>query len=217
MVARGFPVAPVTGIRGNRRFPANRIVGEAGHSGAVPRWLRRDSVFAFAELIGALDDHWQALQERGVDLVVTAGVVHTNAADNAITRIPAELAFSLEFRSQSEATLDAFTGLIHAECAAIGTRRGVAFELDDVVATAGATLDPALREKLLVAAARRGIRTDALPSGAGHDAAVFAEAGVPSAMLFVRNEHGSHNPDEAMALEDLLVAVDVLTDVISDM
>ena len=44
-----------------------------------------------------------------------------------------------------------------------------------------------------------------MPSGAGHDAAVFAEAGIPSAMIFVRNDHGSHNPDEAMALEDFAV------------
>ena len=36
-----------------------------------------------------------------------------------------------------------------------------------------------------------------MPSGAGHDAAVFAKMGIPTAMIFVRNEHGSHNPDEA--------------------
>ena len=38
-----------------------------------------------------------------------------------------------------------------------------------------------------------------MPSGAGHDAAVFAKLGIPTAMIFVRNEHGSHNPAEAMA------------------
>src|SRR3989475_4139317 len=54
---------------------------------------------------------------------------------------------------------------------------------------------------------------DALPiyrpfemaSGAGHDAAVFTKVGIPSAMIFVRNENGSHNPDEAMSLEDFAV------------
>ena len=35
-----------------------------------------------------------------------------------------------------------------------------------------------------------------MASGAGHDAAVFAKVGMPTAMIFVRNEHGSHNPDE---------------------
>ena len=51
---------------------------------------------------------------------------------------------------------------------------------------------------------------EALPSGAGHDAGVFANIGIPSAMIFVRNENGSHNPLEAMDLNDFMDAVDVL-------
>ena len=49
-----------------------------------------------------------------------------------------------------------------------------------------------------------------LPSGGGHDCAVFAGLGVPSGMLFIRNENGSHNPDEHMAFEDFAIACDVL-------
>jgi N-carbamoyl-L-amino-acid hydrolase len=55
-----------------------------------------------------------------------------------------------------------------------------------------------------------GLPDEPIPSGAGHDAAVFANAGVPSAMLFVRNEHGSHNPKEAMAMDDFLRGAEVL-------
>ncbi len=49
-----------------------------------------------------------------------------------------------------------------------------------------------------------------MPSGAGHDAAVFQQNGIPSGMIFIRNEHGSHNPKEHMDIADFLVAVDVL-------
>jgi len=49
-----------------------------------------------------------------------------------------------------------------------------------------------------------------MPSGAGHDAAVFAKVGVPSAMIFVRNHNGSHNPDEAMSLEDFAIGARAL-------
>ena len=210
MVARGFPVAPVTGIRGNRRYPTNRITGAAGHSGAVPRWLRHDTVFAFADLVSALDGHWEALQERGFDLVVTLGVVHTDPKAGGLTRIPGELTFSLEFRSQSEATLDAFDGLVRAECETIAARRGVAFALDEVVASPPAKLDPGLQNALMEAADALAVSTEPLASGAGHDAAVFAGAGVPSALVFVRNEGGSHNPAETMAVADLLVAVDLV-------
>ena len=49
-----------------------------------------------------------------------------------------------------------------------------------------------------------------MPSGAGHDAAVFADLGVPTGMLFIRNRNGSHNPDETMEMEDFAVAARVL-------
>jgi N-carbamoyl-L-amino-acid hydrolase len=39
---------------------------------------------------------------------------------------------------------------------------------------------------------------------------VFANAGVPSVMLFVRNEHGSHNPHEAMDIEDFMVGAEII-------
>jgi N-carbamoyl-L-amino-acid hydrolase len=50
-----------------------------------------------------------------------------------------------------------------------------------------------------------------MASGGGHDAAAFAQAGVPAAMLFVRNQHGSHNPHEAMRLEDFAAGCAVMT------
>jgi N-carbamoyl-L-amino-acid hydrolase len=47
-------------------------------------------------------------------------------------------------------------------------------------------------------------------SGGGHDAAAFAQAGWDSVMVFLRNWNGSHNPDEAMNLDDLVQAIKVL-------
>ena len=39
---------------------------------------------------------------------------------------------------------------------------------------------------------------------------MFAAAGVPSGMIFIRNEHGSHNPHEAMDLDDFVLGVELL-------
>ena len=50
-----------------------------------------------------------------------------------------------------------------------------------------------------------------MPSGAGHDSAVFANAGVPSVMVFVRNDKGSHNPHEAMEFSDFFAGAEVLS------
>ena len=62
----------------------------------------------------------------------------------------------------------------------------------------------------------QGTSYERMPSGAGHDAAVFANHGIPSAMIFVRNEHGSHNPDEAMAMDDYFLGLDVLAQALLD-
>ncbi len=80
LLARNLPVGIVTGIRGNIRHRAVTCVGQAGHSGAVPRWLRHDAVFATAELITHLDRHWRTLLERGRDVVVTSGILRNRRA-----------------------------------------------------------------------------------------------------------------------------------------
>ena len=48
---------------------------------------------------------------------------------------------------------------------------------------------------------------------AGHDAGVLSAAGVPTAMLFVRNPTGvSHAPDEHAETADCLRGVEALAD-----
>jgi N-carbamoyl-L-amino-acid hydrolase len=56
-----------------------------------------------------------------------------------------------------------------------------------------------------------------MASGAGHDSAVFGRMGVPTAMIFIRNEHGSHNPDEAMDLADFALGLKLLVAAVEEM
>lgn len=210
MIARDLPTAIVTGIRGNIRHRKITCRGDAGHSGAVPRWLRKDAVFAFSDLAMRLDEHWRVLLERGLDLVVTIGIVGTDPSEHAISRIPGEVEFSFEVRSQSHDTLEAFYELFRSECRAVATQRGVTIELDDRVYTEPARMDEAMIRRLVSASHRIGLRGELLPSGAGHDAAVFANGGVPSGMIFIRNANGSHNPAEAMEMEDFLKGAELM-------
>jgi N-carbamoyl-L-amino-acid hydrolase len=55
-----------------------------------------------------------------------------------------------------------------------------------------------------------------MASGAGHDAAIFSKLGIPTAMVFVRNDHGSHNADEAMSLDDFAVGTRAMMELIRD-
>jgi N-carbamoyl-L-amino-acid hydrolase len=50
-----------------------------------------------------------------------------------------------------------------------------------------------------------------LGTGAGHDAGILATAGLPTAMLFVRNPTGvSHSPDEHAEVDDCHAGVEAL-------
>lgn len=210
MVAREIPVGVVSGIRGNVRHNKIECFGDAQHSGVVPRWLRKDAVFAVSDLIVRLDNHWRALLERGTDLVVTCGVVQTNPAEHSISRVPGYAHFSFEARSKSSDTLEAFYQLVQAEMASIERERGVKFALDRRLTSDPAVTDPLLCELMAKACRTRGIAHERIPSGAGHDAALFANGGVPSGMVFVRNQNGSHNPYEAMELSDFMLGTQVL-------
>ena len=63
---------------------------------------------------------------------------------------------------------------------------------------------------MLEAAKKDGLQDAIIPSGAGHDAAIFATEGIPTGMIFVRNYNGSHNPDEKMEIKDFMVGVTIL-------
>lgn len=210
MVARNIPVGVVTGIRGNVRHPRAVCRGEAAHSGAVPRWLRHDAVFAVSEFVTRLDRHWEALLEQGQDLVVTLGILGTNPAEHAMSRVPGEVRFSLEYRSQSTDVLTGFEELVKEEGASIGRSRGVTFEFGPAVPTAPAIMDDRLVAHFDAVCERLEIPHERLPSGAGHDASIFANEGVPTTMIFIRNEHGSHNPAEAMEYDDFFLGAEVL-------
>ena len=57
-----------------------------------------------------------------------------------------------------------------------------------------------------------------MSTGAGHDAGILANAGVPAVMIFVRNPTGvSHSPAEWAEPEDCLVGVDALATVLADL
>jgi beta-ureidopropionase / N-carbamoyl-L-amino-acid hydrolase len=211
LVAKDKPVGIVTGIRGNIRHRRVVCRGQAAHSGAVPRWLRHDAVLAMAELLMCIDEHWRVLLEWGEDLVVTSGIVETNPQEHAISRVPGEVSFVLEYRSQDARTLRSFEALVRSECAQIEAKRGVTFDLGAPVYTEPARMSDRLVKFVESIAVEDGVACEIMASGGGHDSAVFANVGIPSTMVFVRNDKGSHNPHEAMDYPDFFLGTEVLS------
>jgi len=204
------PVAIVSGIRGNVRYQSIHCLGEAGHSGAVPREYRHDAVFSVANLLVRLDNHWKTLNSHNSDLVLTSGIMSTNEHEHAISRIPGDVVFSFEARSEHSDVLTTVESLLKSEAQSIERERLVQFKFDKKISSKPALLDRRMINNLKQSAIECGVEPFVIPSGAGHDAAIFANEGIPTGMIFIRNQHGSHNPYEAMDVEDMLIANDIL-------
>ncbi len=207
--------AVVTGIRGYLRHKRCRVEGETAHSGAVDHEFRHDAVAALTDLLYVMNRHWEAWLHDGKDLVFTCGVINTpSTADISI--ISGDVCFGLDMRSLSMETIRAFHDLLLQEATAIEEKRGVKFSFDDVIVGEAASPDEALFNRLVKAAKDHGIPHLAMASGAGHDAAVMTSAGVPTCMLFVANQNGSHNPHEAMRISDFLSGAEILMRAVVD-
>jgi N-carbamoyl-L-amino-acid hydrolase len=206
----GFPVGIVSGIRGCLRFRRAACLGAYAHSGAEPRRSRRDAVAATVALVQRINDEWERLEAIGEDLAFTVGELMTDPKQHGPSKVPGETRFVLDFRSLEDATMRHMAEFAERHAAELATRHRVQFLLGEPSYSAPARLDATLRQGFRQTAEELGIPTMVLASGAGHDAVVFVTSGVPSAMMFIRNQHGSHNPREAMAIEDFAAATRIL-------
>ena len=195
LIDLGRPVAVGTGIWAHGRWRME-FAGEANHAGTTRLEDRHDPMLDYAAAV------LQARElARKYGIVATCGKVVVEP--NGINAIPSRVRGWLDARG-------ADAGAVRALVAELSQDRDVREEswtpatpfhagLSDRCA---AVLDDAPR----------------LASGAGHDAGVLAEAGVATAMLFVRNPTGiSHSPAEFAERDDCLRGVHALTAIVTDL
>jgi hydantoinase/carbamoylase family amidase len=187
----GAPLGLVSGITGMAR--AERVFeGTAGHAGTVPMGARRDALVAAAEYVLHVRDTAAGIP----DAVATVGSVEVEPGAGNV--IPSRVQVSVDARAPDVQRLDRLVEELQLE---------PTFRLEP------AAMADAPRAALRAELDARGLPVVELHSGAGHDAAILAGAGVPTAMLFVRSLNGgiSHSPDELTSDEDVELAVDVLS------
>ncbi|MCX8998370.1 hydantoinase/carbamoylase family amidase [Rhizobiaceae bacterium BDR2-2] len=212
----GEPFALVSGVRGGLRYREARIEGTWAHSGGAPKASRADAVVAFADLVTALDRHWDAILADGGDLAVTFGRVDAASSEHAFAKVPGRLAFCIDIRSGEDGMLERMDAILQREIAGIEERRGVRFHMGPQSRSRPASLSAGLNRRIGEASAALDLKPRTMLSGGGHDAAAFAAAGFDSTMLFIRNWNGSHNPDEGMDEKDLALAVRALAAAFAD-
>jgi hydantoinase/carbamoylase family amidase len=206
LLQQNVPVGIVTSIAGSSRYRIS-VHGVAGHAGTVPMPLRRDAAAAAAEIVLAVERRCAAV----ANLVGTVGQLFV--PHGLINVIPGACELSLDVRSTDDGTREAAIADIRTSIDTITRRRRVTATMKEVTRHGAVPCAERMRTALADAVGRAGIKPFYLPSGAGHDAEMFA--GVTDiGMLFVRCGNGgiSHSPLETVAADDADIAARVLLD-----
>jgi len=195
LIDLGRPVAVGTAIWPHGRWRME-FAGEANHAGTTRLEDRHDPMLDYA---AAVLRARELARKHGI--VATCGKVAVEP--NGVNAIPSRVRGWLDARG-------ADAGAVRALVAELSQGR----EVHEESWTPATPFDTALSDRC--AAVLDG--APRLASGAGHDAGVLAEAGVATAMLFVRNPTGiSHSPAEFAERDDCLRGAEALTAVVTDL
>ncbi|TQJ29751.1 allantoate amidohydrolase [Microbacterium sp. SLBN-146] len=191
LISLGEPLGLATQIwpHGRWRFD---LPGVANHAGTTPLADRSDPVLHMARGI-------VAVREAAEELGVLATVGRVDVEPGAVNAIASLARLWVDARGADAERVRALTGQVAERMG----RPAIEESWTPVV-----SFDTELAESIDAAVGRTLPR---LPSGAGHDAGVMALAGIPTAMILVRNVTGvSHSPAEHVDLPDAAAGVAAL-------
>jgi beta-ureidopropionase / N-carbamoyl-L-amino-acid hydrolase len=196
---------------GDRIWPHGRwrltFDGAADHAGTTALTDRQDPMLAFAATVLQVRQAAARLEARG-----TVGRVRITP--NGTNAIPSRVEAWLDARAGDEATVRALVADVAAHARDRAAPDGIEVTVIEESFSPDVTFTPGLAIRLA------GLLGGApvLPTGAGHDAGILAAAGVPTAMLFVRNPTGvSHSPAEHADRADCHAGVEALAAVLTNL
>lgn len=206
LAAAGRTLAAVDGVVGLVGLLAT-FDGGRGHAGTTPMDDRADALRAAARLVLAVADAARA--EPGA--VGTVGDVRLVSPASNI--VPGAATVLVDLRAPDDGALARVRAAVEAAvpvaAAAEGCTGSVALRYQEAAVRFDERVVSAVEQ---AAAATTGAPAPRMTSGAGHDAAILAAAGVPTAMLFARSLAGgvSHAPEEETDAEAVDAAVRTL-------
>lgn len=203
----GAPVSLATAIWPHGRWRID-LAGEANHAGTTRLEDRRDPMLPLAAAVAAAR---RAAEGAAGPALATVG--RMEVVPNATNAVPSAVRAWLDARAADEETLDGVVVAVREAVERAGREHGVATIVVEESRTPAVVFDEPLRRRL--DAALGGV--PAVPTGAGHDAGILA-AGLPTAMLFVRNPSGvSHSPAEHAELADCAAGARALAAVLREL
>jgi N-carbamoyl-L-amino-acid hydrolase len=177
------------------------FVGEANHAGTTRLEDRHDAMLGYAAAV-------LAAREAAITHGCVATIGKVAVTPGGVNAIPSAVTGWLDARGASPRAVRRAVSDITARVEQSGGK------ITQEPLTPSTPFDSSL-------SARLGTRLGGIPvlgTGAGHDAGILANAGIPTAMLFVRNPTGvSHSPQEFAETADCLEGVAALTAVLEDL
>jgi len=195
-----LPLGAVLGTFGVERHVVT-FTGQRAHVGATPMALRRDPVAGMARF--ALEGRGIALRHGGV---TTIGVLE--APDGIPTAIPAEVQMTFDQRHLDQLTLNEMLAEAQAASKRIAAEEHLDVRWSVQWRIAARPFDADLIDLCDESILETVGRSHRMPSGALHDAAEMAGAGIPTVMMFAQSLRGlSHNKEEDTTPEHIVASV----------
>jgi beta-ureidopropionase / N-carbamoyl-L-amino-acid hydrolase len=198
---RAVAVASTSWAHGRWRFD---FIGEPNHAGATRMEDRHDPMLSYA--MTALAANKQA---RLAGARATFGRVAVQP--NATNAIPERVQAWLDARAEDSERVDQLVAAVTRLAAERADRDGTAVTVTEESKSPTVAFDGASATRLCELLGDAPI----ISTGAGHDAGVLQQAGIRSAMVFVRNPTGiSHSPEESASTADCLEGVEALATIL---
>ena len=197
-------IGVVQGVQGMRWYEVT-VTGQESHTGTTPMPLRRNALLGAARLIDRID---AIAREHAPDAVGAVGLIENKP--NSRNVIPGEVFFSVDFRHPDENVLDAMEAKLREALAEILTPMQLAYREERIWQSPPVKFAPELIDCVRIAAAKAGLTSRDMISGAGHDAAYIARV-APTTMIFVPCRGGiSHNEAESTSFDECAAGAQVL-------
>ncbi len=178
--------------------------GEANHAGTTRMEDRRDPMLTYAMTALAANKQARLAEQRA-----TFGRVEV--APNGTNAVPSRVTAWLDARCHSDDALAELVDAISRQGSERADRDGTSLTVTAESVSGSVAFDPELARSLSDIG-----NWPIIPTQAGHDAGILSAAGIPTAMLFVRNPTGvSHSPDEFAEMADCLAGVEALADTLA--
>jgi N-carbamoyl-L-amino-acid hydrolase len=201
-------IGAVTGVQGIS-WQEITVLGQSNHAGTTPMNMRKDPGYVAAAIAVFLRD---LASKYGGHQVCTVGKI--DLFPNLVNVIPAKAVVTVDIRNTDEKILRQAEKEFAVFLADIANSEGVTVSTRYLARFEPVDFHPQVIELISSVAKTHTQAVVHMPSGAGHDAQMFARV-CPSAMIFVPSVEGiSHNPSEFTSPDDLALGTNILLKVL---